>query len=52
MAGIVSTIAVILLALWLVGLVVHARLSAIQWLLVVAVVLIVWNLLSGRRSSV
>lgn len=52
MAGIVSSIAVILLALWLIGLVGHARLSAVQWLLVIAVVLIVWNLLTGRRGTV
>ena len=46
------TIAIILLVLWLVGLLTSYTLGGlIHILLVIAIVVIVINLLSGRRSS-
>ena len=44
------TIIVILFALWLLGLVAHVGGSLIHVLLVIAVVVTVLNLLSGRRA--
>jgi hypothetical protein len=52
MIGILYTVAVILLALWIIGLVVHVASGAIHLLLVAAVIIILWNLLAGRRSTV
>ena len=43
------TIAVILLVLWLLGLVGHVAGGFIHLLLVIAVVLVLFNLISGRR---
>ncbi len=51
MVGILYTIAVILLALWIIGLVVHVTFWAIHLLIVAAVILVLWNLLAGRRSA-
>lgn len=44
------TIAVILLVLWLVGIVTHVVGGLIHILLVIALVVILLNFLSGRRS--
>ena len=44
------TIIVILLVLWLLGLVVHVGGSLIHVLLVVAVVVLIINLIQGRRG--
>ena len=44
------TILVILLALWLVGLLTHVGGGLIHLLLVVAVVVLVINLVTGRRA--
>ncbi len=44
------TIAVILIVLWLLGLVGHIAGSFIHLLLVIAVVLVLVNLISGRRG--
>jgi len=44
------TIAVILLVLWLLGIVTHAVGGLIHILLVIALVVILLNFLSGRRS--
>ena len=49
MAGLLWTIIVILVALWIIGLVVHIGGGLIHLLLVVALVLLVLNLLTGRR---
>jgi hypothetical protein len=46
------TIFVVLLVLWLLGFSLHVAGSLIHLLLVVALVVLVINLLSGRRSSV
>ena len=42
----------ILLALWIIGLVVHVTFWAIHLLLVAAVIIVLWNLLTGRRSNI
>ena len=44
------TIAVILLVLWLIGLLAHIGGGLIHLLLVVAVVVLIINLVSGRRA--
>ena len=45
------TIAVILFVLWLLGFSMHVGGGLIHALLVIALVVIVFNLISGRRSS-
>src|SRR5579883_3231788 len=52
MLGILYTVAVILLVLWIIGLLVHVASAAIHLLLVAAVIIVLWNLISGRRSTV
>lgn len=53
MAGLLWTIIVILVVLWLIGfLFVHVGGGLIHILLVIALVLLVWNLLSGRGARV
>ena len=49
MAGIIWTIAVILVALWLIGLVAHVAGGLIHILLVLAIIAVVWNLITGNR---
>ena len=52
MVGILWTIAVILVVLWLVGfLLVHVGGPLIHLLLVIAVVVVLYNLLTGRRPA-
>jgi hypothetical protein len=46
------TIFVVLLILWLLGFSLHVAGGLIHWLLVVAVVVLVINLVGGRRSAV
>jgi hypothetical protein len=45
------TIFVILLVLWLLGFSLHIGGSLIHLLIVVAVIVLIFNLISGRRSS-
>lgn len=45
------TVFAILIALWLVGLLVDVGGSLINLLLVVAVVVLIFNLISGRRTA-
>jgi hypothetical protein len=45
------TIAVILLVLWLLGFSMHVGGGLIHALLVIAVIVVIFNLISGRRSS-
>jgi hypothetical protein len=52
MAGIIWTIIVILFILWLLGFVVHIGGGFIHILLVIAVVLLVFNLITGRGAQV
>jgi hypothetical protein len=51
MGGILYTVAVILVVLWLLGfLVVHVGGGLIHILLVLAVIAVLYNLLTGRRA--
>jgi hypothetical protein len=50
MGGILWTIIVILVVLWLVGFLVHIGGGLIHLLLVIAVILVVVNLLTGRGA--
>ncbi len=52
LGSILYTIAVILVVLWIIGLVVHITFWAIHLLLVVAVILVLYNLIAGRSSRV
>jgi hypothetical protein len=45
------TIAVILVVLWLLGFSMHVGGGLIHALLVIAVIVVIFNLISGRRSS-
>jgi hypothetical protein len=45
------TICVVLLLLWLLGFGFHFGGSLIHALIVIAIVLVIWNLLSGRRGG-
>ncbi len=49
MASIIWGIIVVLFVLWLIGVVVHLLSWGIHILLLAAIVLIVWNLVRGRR---
>ncbi len=49
--GILYAIAVILLVNWVIGLLVHVTFWALHLLLVAAVILIAWNLLTRRRAG-
>ena len=49
MAGLLWTIIVVLFVLWLIGLVVHIGGGLIHLLLVVALIILIVNLLTGRR---
>jgi len=51
MGRILYGIAVVLVVLWVIGLLVHITFAAIHLLLVVAVVLVVWNLVMGRGGA-
>ncbi len=52
MGSILYGIAAILVVLWLIGLVIHITFAAFHLLLVVAVILIAYNLIVGRRNAV
>jgi hypothetical protein len=49
MAGLLWTIIVVLFVLWLIGFAMHVAGGLIHLLLVVALVLLIVNLLTGRR---
>jgi len=51
MAGLLWTIITVLFVLWLLGLVVHVGGGLIHLLLVVALVLFIVNMLTGRRTA-
>ena len=51
MAGILWLVLVVLLALWLIGLIANIGGGLIHLLLVVAVIVLLYNLLISRRSS-
>ncbi len=50
LVGILYTIAVVLVVIWIIGLVFHILGGAIHILLVLAVIIIAYNLLFGNRS--
>ncbi len=50
LANILWTVIVILFVLWVLGLVLKIGGGLIHLLLIVAVILVVWNLLQGRRA--
>lgn len=53
MAGLLWTIIVILFVLWIIGfLIVHVGGGLIHILLLIALILLVWNLLTGRGARV
>lgn len=52
MGSILYTIAVILLILWIIGLVVKVTFVGIHLLLVLAVILVLWNLFASRRGTI
>jgi uncharacterized protein DUF5670 len=49
MAGMIWTIIVVLVVLWLLGFTIHVGGGLIHLLLVIALILVVVNLLTGRR---
>jgi hypothetical protein len=51
MAGILWLLIVLLFVFWLLGFIAHVGGGLIHLLLVIAVIMIVINLLTGRRSS-
>jgi len=51
-SGIIWTIIVILVVLWLLGFAIHIGGSLIHLLLVIAVVLVLFNLITGRGARV
>jgi uncharacterized membrane protein YtjA (UPF0391 family) len=50
MGGILWTIIVILFVLWLIGLLMHVGGGLIHILLVIAVIVLIINLITGRRT--
>ena len=52
MAGVLWTIIVLLFIFWLVGFLVHFAGGFIHILLAIILILIIWNLLAGRRARV
>jgi hypothetical protein len=52
MAGLIWIIIVVLVVLWLLGFAIHVGGALIHLLLVVALVLLVFNLLTGRGARV
>lgn len=50
MANIVWTIIVILFVFWLIGLLAHFGGGLINLILVIVVILVIYNLLTGRRA--
>jgi len=52
MAGLIWAIIVILFILWLIGFLVHVGGGLIHILIVIAVILLIYNLLTGRGARV
>jgi hypothetical protein len=52
MAGILWTVIVILFALWLIGFITHVGGGLIHLLIVVALIMLVYNLITGRGATV
>ncbi len=52
MAGLIWAIIVVLFVLWLIGFAVHLGGGLIHLLIVIAVILLIYNLLTGRGARV
>jgi hypothetical protein len=52
MAGIIWTVIVVLFVLWVLGFAIHIGGSLIHLLLVVALILLVYNIVTGRGARV
>ena len=52
MAGLLWTIIVILFVIWLLGFILHFGGSLIHIIIVIAVILLIYNLLTGRGARV
>lgn len=52
MAGIIWTIIVVLFVLWLLGFTLHVAGGLIHILLVIAVILLIFNLVTGRGARI
>jgi hypothetical protein len=52
MAGILWTIIVVLFVLWLIGFIAHVGGGLIHLLLVIAVIVLIYNLITGRGARV
>ena len=52
MAGLIWTIIVVLFVLWLLGFAIHIGGGLIHLLLVIAVILLVYNLVTGRGARI
>lgn len=52
MAGLLWTVIVVLFVLWVLGIVVHVGGGLIHLLIVIALVLLVFNLMTGRGARV
>jgi hypothetical protein len=52
LAGILWTVVVILVVLWLLGLLFHVAGALVWWLLVIAAIVVLINLFTGRRTVV
>ena len=50
LGGILWTVVVILVILWLLGFLFHVAGGLIHILLVIAIIVVVWNLIMGSRS--
>ncbi len=50
MAGILWTIIIVLFVLWLIGFALHFGGGLIHLLLVIALIILIYNLLTGRRT--
>jgi hypothetical protein len=50
MVGILWTVAVIIFILWLLGFIAHIGGALIHILLVIAIIVVIYNLIAGRRA--
>ncbi len=51
MSGLIYTIALVLVFLWLLAAVAHITVNIVNLLLVVAVILVLFNIIMGRRGA-
>jgi hypothetical protein len=51
MIGVLYTIAVVLFVLWIIGFAVHVGGGLIHLLLVIAIIMVLYNLITGRSAT-